>query len=228
MRSRAPAPLILAFVALALLLAPATAAASDASATQRYVHADYALVSVARSHLKTAEDGPLQVLEQVRQECPGAGAGSPQNPESTQMSDEVIGAMVLAAARPDVAAIRTFVASVHALQWPGSPLTGEVRAYAAKLQTLLALVPPNLCGDVRAWAADDYRALPASTVAFVAKFMPAWVALGYQPAQLRRFESAAARALARRALPLEEQLTEGEARAVEHWGAIMDTLQLWP
>jgi hypothetical protein len=29
-------------------------------------------------------------------------------------------------------------------------------------------------------------------------------------------------------VPLEQTLTEGEARAVEHWGAIMDTLELWP
>jgi hypothetical protein len=58
--------------------------------------------------------------------------------------------------------------------------------------------------------------------------MPAWVALGYVPAQLARYESAQARALARRADALEEDLTEGEARAVEHWGDIMNALVLNP
>ena len=55
---------------------------------------------------------------------------------------------------------------------------------------------------------------------------------GWRSAICRRssppYESASARSLARRSAPLEQTLTEGEARAVEHWGAIMDTLELWP
>jgi hypothetical protein len=211
----------------ALGAAPALAR-SNAASTQSYVQANYALVRVARSHLATSEAGPLQVLAQVRRECPNAGAGSPQDPESTQMSDEVIGAMVLSAAKPDLQAIRTFVRAAGALSWSSHALTSAVRGYVGKLQTVLSLPTPNLCADVKAWAADGYRALPASTVSFVAKFMPAWVALGYLPPQLARYESSAARALAGRSAPLEEQLTEGEARAVEHWGAIMNTLVLWP
>ncbi len=58
--------------------------------------------------------------------------------------------------------------------------------------------------------------------------MPAWVALGYLPPQLAPYESGAARALADRASPLEQALSEGEARAVEHWGDIMNTLMIWP
>ncbi|HEV3033452.1 MAG TPA: hypothetical protein VGX72_01560 [Solirubrobacteraceae bacterium] len=211
----------------ALGAAPALAR-SNAASTQSYVQDNYALVRVARSHLATSEAGPLHVLAQVRRECPNAGAGSPQDPESTQMSDEVIGAMVLSAAKPDVQAIRTFTRAAGALSWSNHALTGAVHAYAGKLQTVLGLPTPNLCADVNAWAADGYRALPASTVSFVAKFMPAWVALGYLPAPLARYESSAARALARSSAPLEGALSEGEARAVEHWGAIMDTLELWP
>jgi hypothetical protein len=58
--------------------------------------------------------------------------------------------------------------------------------------------------------------------------MPAWVALGYLPKQLGAFESSADRAVARRCEPLEELLTEGEARAVAHYGEIMDTLEISP
>ncbi len=208
--------------------APAALASSNAASTQAYVQANYSLVQVARSHLTTSEGGPLQVLAQVRRECPSAGAGSPQDGESTQMSDEVIGAMVLSAAKPDLSAIRTFVRAAGALSWSSGALTSAVRSYVGHLRTILSLPTPNLCADVKAWAADGYRALPASTVTFVARFMPAWVALGYLPAQLARYESAAARTLVNRSAPLEEQLTEGEARAVEHWGAIMNTLVLWP
>ena len=77
-------------------------ASSNAATTQRYVQDNYALVRLARTHLATARAGPLHVLAQVRAECPGAGVGSPQNPDSTQMSDEVIAAMVVSAYEPDL------------------------------------------------------------------------------------------------------------------------------
>ncbi len=50
---------------------------------------------------------------------------------------------------------------------------------------MLSLSAPNVCAEVKAWAADGFHTLPASTVAFVAKFMPAWVALGYLPQSWR-------------------------------------------
>jgi hypothetical protein len=212
---------------LAWSAAPALASSNTAT-TQSYVHDNYALVRLARTHLATAEAGPLRVLAQVRAECPQAGAGSPQNPDSTQMSDEVIAAMVVSAYKPDLSAMRTFISAAGALSWANRGLTSAVRGYVGDLKTILSLPTPNLCADVRAWAASGYSSLPASTVTLVAKFMPAWVALGYLPAQLATYESAPVRSLARRSVPLEEALTEGEARAVEHWGAIMDALELWP
>jgi hypothetical protein len=206
----------------------ALASSGDAAATQAYLQANYALVKVARAHLATSEAAPLRLLAQVRRECPLAGAGSPQDSESTQMSDEVIGAMVIAAAIPDRQAITAFTRSAGALRWSNSGLTHAIGRYVANLKTLLSLSAPNLCGDVKAWAAGGYRTLPASTVAFVGKFMPAWVALGYVPAQLAASETSAGRALVRLAGGLEQQLTEGEARAVEHWGEIMNALVLNP
>lgn len=203
-------------------------ASSNASSTQTYVQANYALVHVARSHLTASEGGPLEVLAKVKGECPAAGAGSPQDAESTQMSDEVIGTIVIAGAQPDLQAIRTFIRTASSLTWSNSSLTSAVHAYANKLKTVLSLTPPNLCAEVKAWAASGYHTLTATTTTFVAKFMPAWVALGFLPPQLARYESGAAKALAGRAGPFEQELSEGEARAVEHWGDIMDTLMLWP
>jgi hypothetical protein len=220
--------LVFAVLALLAVLPACALARSNVASTQAYVQADYALVRVARSHLASSEAAPLQILAQVRRECPGAGAGSPQNPESTQMSDEVIGAMVIGAAKPDLQAIRTFVGAVGGLSWSNRALTATVRAYTTHLKTVLSLPAPNLCGDVKAWAADGFHSLPASTVSFDAKFMPAWVAVGRLPPQLSVYESGSVKALAGRSAPLEQQLNEGEARAVEHWGDIMDTLELWP
>ena len=227
---RVGAVLTLLALAAAVAVAPSTALATagNAAATQRYLQANYALVRVARSHLAISEAGPLHVLAKVQQECPRAGLGSPQNPESTQMSDEIIGAMVISAEQPDLRAIRTFIHAVAGLSWSNHALTSAVRAYAGDLETVLSLSAPNLCGEVRAWAADDFHALPASTVAFVAKFMPAWVALGYLPPKLAAYESSTQRSLARRCEPLESLITEAEARAVAHYGAIMNTLGVHP
>jgi hypothetical protein len=220
--------LFLAAIGLGAVPASAPASSADIAATQAYLQANYALVRVARSHLKASEDAPLMTLAQVKRECPLAGEGSPQDPESTQMSDEVIGAMVIGAGNPDRPAIKTFISSVANLSWSNHRLTSAIRAYTSKLKTLLSLSAPNLCGDVRAWAANGYHSLPASTVAFVGKFMPAWVALGYVPGQLTPYESSAATTLVDHAAGLEQQLTEGEARAVEHWGDIMNELVLNP
>jgi len=227
---RLAAPLLAAVATAAVTIAPgaALASAGNAATTDAYLQADYALVRVARSHLATSEAAPLHILSQVRSECPQAGAGSPQDAESTQMSNEVIGDMVLSAGLPDRPAVSAFISAVSHLSWSNHGLSSAVHTYAADLKTLMGLHTPNLCGDVKAWAANGYHTLPASTVTFDAKFMPAWVALGLQPKQLSSYENSEAKSLASRANKLEEMLTEAEARAVEHWGEIMNTLMINP
>ncbi len=217
--------------AASLLAAPSAGAAgsaSDVAASAAYLQANYSLVHTARGLLRRAEAAPLKVLAQVTRDCPMAASGSPQNSQSTQLSDEVIGAMVLAAYHLNVPALRGFVATVRRLHWSDGRLTGAVRAYAAQVETLASLAPPNLCADIRAWAAGGYRTLPPTTTRFVARFMPAWVALGLLPPRLARYETPALKSLARRSDALEVQLTDGEARAVESWGKIMNELVLNP
>jgi hypothetical protein len=217
-----------ATASLALAPAAALGASGDVAATQTYVQAGYAALRVAVSHLATSEAGPRHVLAQVQRECPQVGAQSPQDEESTQMSDEVIGAMVVSAIAPDLQAIRTFIHAVAGLSWSSAALTRSIRAYVSDWKTLSSLPAPNLCDEVRAWGASGFHTLPASTVTFVGKFMPAWVAVGYLPAQLTRYESSATRALAAHSNRLEEQITELETREVERYSEIMDALAIWP
>jgi hypothetical protein len=224
-----------ALIALALALSasvaiPASAAASDASATAAYLRANMKLVQVANSHLAASEKAPQsEVLARVRRECPHAGANSPQNPESTHMSYEVIGAIVIAAYKFDLQAAREYVRAVRPLHWSSASVTREVREHAQDLTTVAALAPPNLCADVAAWKASGYHSLPSSTLQFDKKFEPSWVKIGLLPEGLGRFESGATRALARRALQIEELLEDGEARVAETgYEPIMDALELWP
>jgi hypothetical protein len=216
---------------VACMLAPAApgqARGSDASATAAYLRANYALVAAGHAHLSASIADYKGVLAKVRSECPRAAQGSPQNPMSTELSNEVIGAMVLSAGKPDRPAIATYLRAVKGLHWSSGTVTHAVARYAAMLGKLYPLQVPDLCGDVKAWAATGYKALPASTVSFEEVFYPNWVALGLIPSGIARFESSQDRSFAKRAARFEYQLTNVEAEAVETWGDVMNALELWP
>ncbi len=217
--------------ALALLAAPscALAASGDVASTQAYIQANYALVQAGRAKLAAAAAALLAVRRQIGGECPRAAAESPQNADSTQLSNEVIGAIVIAAIRTDLPAGANFVRAVKGLRWSNHKLTSTVQSYAGKLKVLNTLAPPNVCADVRAWVASDYRTLPASTVRFDQLFEPNWVGIGELPALLAPSERPNQRAVLRRTSQLESQLTDFEAEdGVETWSQIMNTLVLNP
>jgi hypothetical protein len=209
-------------------LAPASAAASDASSTHAYVRANYRLVQTAARKIPSGEAAIASLLRRIRQECPGAASAGPQNSQSTQLSNEVIGAMVTTAMDSDLPSIRQFIHAAGGLRWSSGSLTRAVRSYVGKLKTLISLHPPDVCADIRSWAASGYQQLPAATTAFDARFMPSWVALGELPAGLSRHESAADRSLARTSGQRESRLGDFEAREVENWGRIMNALELYP
>jgi hypothetical protein len=215
-------------VLVVLALAPAAAQASDASATEAYLRANYALVNAGHAHLGSSIAGYKSVLSTVKRDCPRAAAESPQNPESTELSNEVIGTMVLTAGKPDRPAVLAYLRAVSGLHWSSASVTRAVAAYATNLRKLYALAVPNLCGDVKAWAASAFKPTPQSTVSFVKVFYPNWVALGLLPPGLSRFESSQGRSLASRSSRFEYQITNVEAQAVETWSAIMDELLLNP
>jgi hypothetical protein len=228
MHLRSTPTLTATLVALAIFPAAATAAGSDAAATQSYIQANYRMVQYAGSRIPIGEAAIRRVLAQVRRECPAAAANSPQNPESTQLSNEVIGLMVTSAIHDALPTIREFVRAASRLHWTSRSLTGAVQAYVGKLRTMASLAPPPVCADVRSWAASGFRTLPADTVSFDARFMPNWVALGELPGGLRQFAGGPQRALLRRSEQRETELTDFEARAVETWGRIMNSLELSP
>jgi hypothetical protein len=220
--------LVAAAVSALALVGAGPAGASDSSATSAYLRANYALVKAGHDHLGASIAAYKGVLAKVRRDCPHAAAHSPQNPESTELSNEVIGTMVLSAGKPDRPAIQTYMRAVKGLRWSSGAVTRAVAGYASKLARLYGLAVPDLCGDVRAWGSSGFKSLPASTLAFEPVFYPNWVALGLLPPGLGRFESSRDRDLARRSARLEYDLTNAEAEAVETWGDIMTALDLWP
>jgi hypothetical protein len=221
-------PLLTAVVVLATGGTTALAAPADVATTRTYIQANYALVHYAAMRLGTARSLLDAVLNRARADCPSAAAGSPQNPQSTMVSYEIIGAMVLAAyhaAQPEITAYIRLAARAH---WSSRTVTSSIHAYAGKLTTLSTLPAPNLCADIRAWATSGYTSLPASTVRFDQRFVPAWVPLGEVPAQLASYERPDERGTLRRSSQFEEKLTNFEAGAVETYAMLMNALAVNP
>ena len=220
--------LVLAATVAVALSAPSCAVASDASATRAYVKANLELARIAAAHIEPARAAIDGVLAHVRQTCPMAAAASPQDAESTQLSNEVIGAMVTTALHVDLPPLKKFVRAIGSLRWSSGRLTREVHEYAAKVNVMGSLPEPDLCGDVRAWAASSFTTLPASNRAFAPRFMASWVALGEIPEDMRRFIGGSLRGLAQQTARYESELSEFEVHEVENWGRIMNTLGLHP
>lgn len=214
----------------AFLAGPSCALASSADATNAhaYLEADFALMKYADAHIPQAEAAIAGVVRQNRNECSQAAAESPENDDSEQLSNEVIGAIVTSVVKAGLGEARHFVRSVAPLRFSNRGLNRAIHSYAAKVKVLTTLAAPHVCADVKAWTASAFKTLPAATVAFDKVFMPAWVGAGELPASLKPYEPASDRSLVSRTIRLEEKWEDFEAREVESWGAIMDLMVLQP
>jgi hypothetical protein len=227
----APRPASILLAALALAAAPSAALASsgNAAATRAYIQANYALVRAGRANLATGNAALKTLVRQITGECPLAAAESPENHDSEQLSNEVAGALTIVAYHPDVAAMGAFARAVRGLHWSNHVLTRTVKTYATQLRGLATLAPPDVCGDVRAWAAGGFQALPASTVEFDQRYYAVDIEAEEVPLRLfSPFESASEASLIRRTKQLEAPLAEAEANAVSDYTQILDALKLNP
>ena len=129
----------------------------------------------------------------------------------------------------DTQAVASFVGAVAHLHWSNPKLTRKATTYASKLKVLAALAAPDVCADVRAWAASGYRALPTSTVQFDQTYSANDVGIGEVPARLLApYEDRAERVTLQHTAKFESELVDAEARAVEPWSKILDALNLQP
>jgi hypothetical protein len=221
--------LLATLVVVALLPASAAAAGGDVATTREYIEANYRLVQASAAKIAPIETTLRGIRSRVLSECPNAAAHSPQDADSEQLSNEVIGTMVTGAVSlAELPATRGFVRIAGSLRWGDSALTSAVHAYVGKVRGLVALAPPQLCADVEGWAASGFRTLPATTAVFAPRFISVWVAPGELPPSLARYETPAERPLLRRTRRLEQEFTDMEARAVETWSEIMNGLGLLP
>jgi hypothetical protein len=223
------ASILLAAFALAATPSAALARSENAAATRAYVEANYALVRAARANLAAGEAAVKSLAAQIAEQCPLAAAGSPENYDSEQLSNEIVGAMTVDVYRPDAAAMATFARAVGRLRWSNPKLTHSVRTYATQIKGLSTLAMPEVCGDVKAWAASGYKTLPASSVQFDKTYYAVDIEAEEVPLRLLApYESARTASLLRRTKRLEAPLAQAEANAVADYTKILDALNLSP
>lgn len=184
----------IALVVLALGAAPAAASAAprDVASTHAYLVAAHTALQAVVGKWGRVETAIHGLDTRFEGECPHVGAGSPQSEEEQKLSYEVAGALWATGYHTDASVVRTFVKAVGPLRWSNPAITRDARRFTASLQAMVALPVPNLCGDVRAWAAEGYKAAPADTDQFdrrveaiEVKEIPRGLLLPYLPASDR-------------------------------------------
>jgi hypothetical protein len=228
-------PIFVAVLVAAVAPAPALAGnashtkAENAATTEVYIQASYTLAHTARTNMLTGEAAIESLQQTLSAECPMAAAASPENEAAAALSNEVIGAMSVVFIRADVQVVDGFAETVAHLHWTNQKLTRKVKAYAAKFKVLAALEMPDVCGDVRAWAASGYRTLPASTTQFDERYKANNVGIGEVPAHLLApYEDSHERGVLALTSQFESELVDAEARAVAQWSKILNALDLQP
>jgi len=219
--------LLAAAVALSLGLAPqAQASATDVAATHAYIQANYALARASEARAAGAQLDVERFSKKISKQCPNAGAGSPENDISQQVSYEVAGALWSIVFRDDAGPIRAFQHAVRGLHWSNGKLTRMARDYARSLHELSTLATPDVCGDVRAWTASSFTVVPASTRSFSrrvegieGKTIPSRL--------LAPYEQAGDKAILARTTRLERELEENEFEiGFDDWTGLLTTLGL--
>jgi hypothetical protein len=149
----------------AVAFAPATATADatsrDIASTHTYLEASYKVLHAAVSTWSTVEASIHTLDLRFHSECPDVGAGSPQNEEDQKLSYEAAGALWATGYHTDAAIVHAYVNTVNRLTWSNPQITRDAHRLTRSLEEMTELQVPNICADVRAWAANDYGPAPA-------------------------------------------------------------------
>jgi hypothetical protein len=218
-------------ISVAVCLAGATAAAqpaaaSNVSATHAYIQANYALAKAA-----VARIGPVQAKIQalnasLAQQCPRVGKGALEIELTQPVSHEVVAAMWSIAYGTNAGSIASFAAKAKHLRWSNGRITRLVSRYAKDLQDLATFPLPNVCEDVRAFAASGFSTVPARTIALVTR-VESIEPEPVPPRLLAPYERGSDASVLAKTLTLETKLEEQEFNLGQtDWLELLETLAL--
>lgn len=222
--------LVLASWALALTPQAASArSAADVAATQALARATKTLLHAALPDLPKGLATVKSYANEVAAQCPKVAAESPQNHGSEQLDDEVIAAMTVVGYRTGAGPIDAFYHAVKGLHWSNPKLTRAVKTFATKLDKLVSLTVPNLCGDIKEWVASGYKTLTASTTQFLEQYNAVDPEAEEGPLIMRLarpYATAGDITLYHSIESFESELAETEAHAVFAYKHLMNSIEL--
>jgi hypothetical protein len=218
-------------VGLVLGVTPSGALASsaDVATTQRLARATNTLVRAVTPDVPRGLAAAEHFAARIASECPEAAVGSPQNKESEQLDNEVIGAMTVVGYHVAAAPVATFARAVRGLHWSNGRLTRALRRFVTRLAGLTKLTPPNVCADVKSWAASSYQTVPPSTFAFEHTYFATDPEAEEVPLIIRLatpYATPSEIPVLKRVERLEVKLGEAEAAAVESYSRLISSLNL--
>jgi hypothetical protein len=158
--------IILATLTVGLAPAQALATPEDVASTHAYLVAAYAALHTTVTTWSTVEASIHKLDQRFATECPQVGMGSPQNEAEQKLSYEVAGALWATGYHTDAAVVQKFDKAVAPLKWSNPAITRRAHDFTTGLREMVGLAVPNLCADVRAWGATDFKTVPASTLSY--------------------------------------------------------------
>jgi hypothetical protein len=171
------------------------APAQDRAATRAYLEAELTYAQALLAAAPVSKEREEALARQVSTECPGAIASAPfmellppaQPPERVPTSrqrgeqrrlqrqwEDLRLELGFTLAEPPTNALRqaglAYARKVETLRWTDRGLTTRQHQDAEELERELLITPPNLCADMRVWAASGYQRISAGTQAFEREF----------------------------------------------------------
>lgn len=158
--------LIVQVVVLSVAVAPAPALASsqDVAATHAAITAGYALARAAVAAIPVAQSKIESFNSRLARECPNAGAGALETEAAEPMSHEVAVALWSIAYGSAAGPIEKFARAIRPLHWTSARFDRAAHRFTAILTSLATIRLPDLCGDVRSWAASGFTTVPQHVI----------------------------------------------------------------
>ena len=242
---------ILTLLAVALLWAPASVAATpaDTSATLAYLQAGYQLDVAILDNAAASRAATDTLAERLGSECRGVLKGAPsegidspstratptprargeyrRSEEQLQTLDaELEYAIVAAIYQPDIPAIEAFATQIAPLSWSDPQIAPLVASRVKNQKELLTPPSAGVCADMKFWAQSGYHALSAASRAFEAAQTARATAASKGSIQvlLKPYEQAPEQALIKKTETLQRQLAGPLAGALSAYPRLQRTL----
>lgn len=169
-----PVLALVGWLAVSLPSAAARTNPNDARATWSYLRAEDALFRAVNAGSRRGAMAAEEFAGHLDAECAGPlrediGRSTTGNGIAREMSQEIVDALYVSLLSPDRTGYDTAASALSRLRWSSGELTDLVHREGRKAGAIARLEAPDVCGDLKTWAASRYATLPAGVSVFFAR-----------------------------------------------------------